>query len=141
MNFNDLLNIILRNISFLVKTTVISTIFLFVILFVIYPLTYKSEISVLPPEQGDQSNALSSLLGDNAMSGFFYSSSKSFNSELFVQILKSRTAALFVVRKLNLKDYYGKKNLLIGKNYKKVQIILLIATMLTIITFASLIII
>ena len=117
MNFNDLLNIILRNISFLVKTTVISTIFLFVILLFIYPLTYKSEISVLPPEQGDQSNALSSLLGDNAMSGFFYTSSKSFNSELFVQILKSRTAALFVVRKLNLKDYYGKKTEIETANY------------------------
>ena len=107
MNFHDLINIILRNISFLIKTTIISTIFLFVILLLIYPLTYKSEISVLPPEQGDQSNALSSLLGDNVMSGFFYTSGKSFNSELFVQILKSRTAALYVVRKLNLKDYYG----------------------------------
>ena len=122
MNFHDLLNIILRNISFLVKTTIISTIFLFVILLFIYPLTYKSEISVLPPEQGDQSNALSSLLGDNAMSGFFYTSSKSFNSELFVQILKSRTAALFVVRKLNLKDYYGKKNEIETANYLNNQL-------------------
>ena len=105
MNFNDLLNIILRNIGFLFKTTIISAIILFFILFLVYPITYKSEISVLPPEQGDQSNALSSLLGDNVMSGFFYTSSKSFNSELFVQILKSRTAALYVVRRLNLKDY------------------------------------
>ena len=122
MNFHDLLNIILRNISFLIKTTIISTIFLFVILFLIYPLTYKSEISVLPPEQGDQSNALSSLLGDNVMSGFFYTSSKSFNSELFVQILKSRTAALYVVRKLNLKSYYNKETEIAAANYLNDQL-------------------
>jgi uncharacterized protein involved in exopolysaccharide biosynthesis len=122
LNFHDLLNIILRNISFLIKTTIISAIILFLILFLIYPLTYKSEISVLPPEQGDQSNALSSLLGDNAMTGFFYTGSKSFNSELFVQILKSRTAALYVVRRLNLKDYYGKKTELEAAHYLNNQL-------------------
>ncbi|MCH7721871.1 MAG: hypothetical protein IIC76_00830 [Bacteroidetes bacterium] len=122
MSFHDLLNIILRNISFLLKTTIISTIFLFVILFLIYPLTYRSEITVLPPEQGNQSGALSSLLGDNVMSGFFYTSSKAFNSELFVQILKSRTAALYVVRKFNLKDYYGEETEIIAANYLNNQL-------------------
>ena len=117
MNFHDLINIILRNISFLIKTTIIAAVLLFFILFLIYPITYKSEISVLPPEQGDQSNALSSLLGENVMSGFFYTSSKSFNSELFVQILKSRTAALYVVRRLNLKEYYNKETDLTAANY------------------------
>jgi len=117
LNFHDLLNIILRNINFLFKTTIISAIILFFIFFLVYPITYKSEISVLPPEQGDQSNALSSLLGDNVMSGFFYTSSKSFNSELFVQILKSRTAALYVVRRLNLKDYYNKETDLSAADY------------------------
>ena len=117
MNSHDLLNIILRNISFLFKTTIISTISLFVILFLIYPLTYKSEISVLPPDQSDQSNALSSLLGDNVMSGFLYTSSKSFNSELYVQILKSRTAALYVVRRLNLEEYYGEETEVTAAKY------------------------
>jgi uncharacterized protein involved in exopolysaccharide biosynthesis len=122
LNFHDLLNIILRNISFLLKTTIISSIFLFLILLLIYPLTYKSEISVLPPEQGDQSNALSSLLGDNVMSGFFYTSSKSFNSELFVQILKSRTAALYVVRRLNLKNYFNQETEIAAANYLNNQL-------------------
>jgi len=122
LNFHDLLNIILRNISFLFKTTIISAIILFFIFFLVYPITYKSEISVLPPEQGDQSNALSSLLGDNVMSGFFYTSSKSFNSELFVQILKSRTAALYVVRRLNLKDYFNKETDLSTADYLSDQL-------------------
>ena len=122
MNFHDLLNIILRNIRFLLKITIISTIFLFVILFLIYPLTYKSEISVLPPEQGDQSNALSSILGDNVMSGFLLTSSKSFNSELYVQILKSRTAALYVVRRLNLEEYYGEETEVTAASYLNEQL-------------------
>jgi len=122
LNFHDLLNIILRNISFLFKTTIISAIILFFIFFLVYPISYKSEISVLPPEQGDQSNALSSLLGDNVMSGFFYTSSKSFNSELFVQILKSRTAALYVVRRLNLKDYFNKETDLSTADYLSDQL-------------------
>ncbi|MEE9449469.1 MAG: Wzz/FepE/Etk N-terminal domain-containing protein, partial [Ignavibacteriaceae bacterium] len=97
MSFHDLINIILRNITFILKATFISTVLLLLVLLLIYPITYKSEISVLPPEQGNQSSALSSILGNNVMSGFFYTSGKSLNSELFVQILKSRNAALFVV--------------------------------------------
>ena len=124
MSFHDLINIILRNITFIIKATFISTVLLLLVLLLIYPKTYKSEISVLPPEQGDQSSALSSLLGDNVMSGFFYTSSKSFNSELFVQILKSRTAALFVVRKLNLKEYFDEETEIEAANHlsKKMNI-------------------
>jgi len=117
LNFHDLINILLRNITFLLKVTILSTILLFLILLFVYPVTYKAEISVLPPEQGDQSGALSSILGESAMSGFFYTSMKAFNSELFVQILKSRTAALYVVDKYDLKKYYGKTSDVVTANY------------------------
>jgi len=110
MSFHDLINIVLRNITFILKATFISTVLLLLVLLLIYPITYNSEISVLPPEQGDQSSALSSLLGDNVMSGFFYTSGKTLNSELFVQILKSRNAALFVVRRFNLEEYFGEES-------------------------------
>jgi uncharacterized protein involved in exopolysaccharide biosynthesis len=124
LSFHDLINIVLRNITFILKVTFISAVLLFLILFLVYPVSYKSEISVLPPEQGDQSSALSSLLGDNVMSGFFYTSSKSFNSELFVQILKSRTAALFVVRRFNLQEYFDKETEIEAATYlsKKMEI-------------------
>ena len=107
MTFHDLINIVLRNIAFITKATVISSVLLVLVLLLIYPVTYRSEISVLPPEQGDNSNALSSILGNNVMSGFFYTSGKTLNSELFVQILKSRNAALYVVRRFNLAEYFG----------------------------------
>ena len=108
MNFHDLLNIILRNISFLLKTTIISAIVLFVILFLIYPITYDAEVTVLPPEQRDETSALSSLMGNGTFSGLLNFGSQSGNSQLFVEILKSRSASLFVVRRYNLRDYYNK---------------------------------
>ena len=106
MNFHDLLNIILRNINFILKTTIISTIFLFVILILIYPITYEAEVTVLPPEQRNESSGLSSLLGERSISGFFSFGMQSANSQLFVEILKSRSASLYVVRRYNLRDYY-----------------------------------
>jgi len=106
LNFHDLLNIILRNINFILKTTIISTIFLFVILILIYPITYEAEVTVLPPEQRNESSGLSSLLGERSISGFFSFGMQSANSQLFVEILKSRSASLYVVRRYNLRDYY-----------------------------------
>ena len=108
MNFHDLLNIILRNINFILKTTIISTIFLFVILILIYPLTYEAEVTVLPPEQGNETGALSSLIGNGTFSGLLNLGFQSGNSQLFVEILKSRSASLYVVRRYNLRDYYDK---------------------------------
>ena len=84
----------------------------------IYPVTYNAKVTVLPPEQKNDSGLLSNLLGKSgAASGFFYTSMQAFNSELFVQILKSRSAALYVVRKLNLKNYFDKKNDIDAANY------------------------
>jgi len=117
LNFHDLLNIILRNISFLIRTTIISTLFLFAILFLIYPLTYEAEVTVLPPEQRDETSALSSLMGNGTFSGLLNLGFQGGNSQLFVEILKSRTAAMYVVRKHNLKDYYGKDTEIAAANY------------------------
>lgn len=118
MSFHDIINTILRNISSLIKITVISTLLLFLILLFIYPVTYNAKVTVLPPEQKNDSGLLSNLLGKSgAASGFFYTSMQAFNSELFVQILKSRSAALYVVRKLNLKNYFDKKNDIDAANY------------------------
>jgi len=117
LNFHDLLNIILRNISFLLKTTVISAIILFVILFLIYPLTYEAEVTVLPPEQRDETSALSSLMGNGTFSGLLNLGFQSGNSQLFVEILKSRSASLYVVKRYNLKEYYNKNTEVEAANY------------------------
>ena len=109
MSFHDLLNIILRNITFIIKVTVISTLILFLILLFVYPISYRAKVTVLPPEQRNESGGLSSLLGERSISGFFSFGMQSANSQLFIEILKSRTAAMYVTRKYNLRDYYGKK--------------------------------
>jgi len=116
LNFHDLVNIVLRHFSFLWKTTLISAIILAVILLFIYPKMYQAEVSVLPPNQSNQSGALSNLLGEAASSGFFYTSMNAFNSELYIQILESRTAALYVVNKCNLKHYFGKDSDILAAN-------------------------
>lgn len=108
MSFHELINIILRHFSFLWKITLISGVFLFLILLFIYPKKYLAEVSILPPDQTDQSGTLSSLLNEGISSGILNTPLSSYNSELFVQILKSRTAALYVVKKCNLVSYYGK---------------------------------
>jgi tyrosine-protein kinase Etk/Wzc len=108
LSFHELINIILRHFSFLWKITLISAVFLFLILFFIYPKKYRAEVSILPPDQTDQSGTLSSLLNEGISSGILNAHLNSYNSELFVQILKSRTAALYVVKKCNLVSYYGK---------------------------------
>ncbi|GBD88586.1 putative tyrosine-protein kinase in cps region [bacterium BMS3Abin03] len=110
MSFHDIIHTILTNIGILLKVTIVSVILIFLILLFIYPVTYESEVSVLPPEKGNETSALTNLLGDRSLSGFFSFGMQSANSQLFIEILKSRTAALYVVRKLNLTRYFGKEN-------------------------------
>jgi len=116
LTFHELINIILRHFSFLWKITAIATVILFLILLLVYPKEYQAEVSVLPPEQSSQSGTLSSLLGEATNSGFFYSSMNAFNSELFIQILKSRTAALYVVNKCGLENYFNKDSDILAAN-------------------------
>ena len=108
MSFHELINIILRHFSFLWKVTLISTIFLFLILLFVYPKKYHAEVSILPPDQTNQAGTLSSLLNEGVSSGILSTPLGSYNSELFVQILKSRSAAMYVVKKYDLTHYYGK---------------------------------
>lgn len=116
MSFHDLINLILRHFSFLWKTTALSAVMLFLILLLVYPKKFQAEVSILPPEQNNETGALSSLLNDGAASGLLGSTLSSYNSELFVQILKSRTAALYVVNKCDLVNYYHKDSDILAAN-------------------------
>ncbi|HSR17378.1 MAG TPA: hypothetical protein VLM39_04715, partial [Ignavibacteriaceae bacterium] len=61
MNFNDIIHAVLFNKNKIFKVTVIATLLLFLILFFIYPLTYQSPISILPPEKDNQTIGLGTL--------------------------------------------------------------------------------
>ncbi len=107
MNYHEILNTIIFHRKKILKVTIAATVILFLILFFIYPVTFKSTISVMPPETNNESGSLSSLLSGQDFSSILGGGLTSANSQLYVEMLKSRTAALYVVNKYNLEKYYN----------------------------------
>lgn len=106
MSWHEILNIILFNIKTILKITLLSTFFLFLILWLIYPRTYRSDVSIMPPENQEGFGGFGSLLGSGDFSSLLTGGMSSATSQLYVEILKSRSAALYVVDKLNLVKLY-----------------------------------
>ncbi len=107
MSWHEMLNVILLNLRTIVKVTILSTIFLFLILLFIYPRTYQATVSILPPEQENSLGGFGALLGSGDFSNLLGGGMSSASSQLFVEILKSRTAALYVVKKNNLVEFFN----------------------------------
>lgn len=110
MNYHEILNTIIIHRRAILKVTITATVLLFLILFLVYPFTYKSTVSVMPPENSNESGPLNSLLSGQDFASILSGGLSSANSQLFVEMLKSRTAALYVVNKYNLVDYYNSDN-------------------------------
>jgi tyrosine-protein kinase Etk/Wzc len=110
LSYHEILNTIIFHRNKILKITIPATILLFLILAFIYPLSYKSNISVMPPENKSEAGSLSSLLNNQDFSSMLTGGLSSANSQLYVQMLKSRTAALYVVKKYNLVKYYDVDN-------------------------------
>ena len=69
-------------------------------------------MTVLPPEKNSQMGGLSSLLGGNMdISNLITGGMIGSNSQLFSEILKSRSAAEYVIKKHNLIAFYGADNM------------------------------
>ena len=102
-----MLNVILLNLRTILKVTILSTIFLFLILLFIYPRTYQATVSILPPEQENSLGGFGALLGSGDFSNLLGGGMSSASSQLFVEILKSRTAALYVVKKNKLVEFFN----------------------------------
>jgi len=69
-------------------------------------------VTVLPPEKNSQMGGLSSLLGGNMdISNLITGGMIGSNSQLFSEILKSRSAAEYVIKKHNLIAFYGADNM------------------------------
>ena len=111
MSYHDILNIIIFNRNSIIKITAIGILLIFLILLFIYPVTYKSTVTVLPPEKNNEMTGLSSLLGSQEFSNLLSSGTGGANSQLYQQILESRTASVFVVKKLNLTNYFNTDNI------------------------------
>lgn len=83
---------------------VIGSVLLFLWFWLAAPISYIAPVSILPPDNS-KAGSFSSLLqgGDLSM---LLSGSSGVNSQLYAQILKSRTVSLYVVEKNNLMDYF-----------------------------------
>lgn len=110
MTYHEILNIIIFNRVKIIKVTVLSTILIFLILYFVYPVTYRATVTVLPPENNSRMSGFESLMGGQDFSNMLLGGNTNANSQLFMQILKSRTAALYVVKKNNLQKFYKIKN-------------------------------
>lgn len=112
MTYHEILHTILNNIKSIIKITLISTVILFLILLFVYPHSYKAIVVVLPPEKGSSMDGLGSLLAGKDFSDLFTASISNASSQLYIEILKSRSAALYVLKKLNLQKDYDEKDII-----------------------------
>lgn len=110
MSYHEILNIILTHRIRILKITFLSAAIIFIVLLLVYPVTYRSTVTVLPPEKVSGMQGFENLLGGQNLSNLFFESGTSSNSQLYMQILKSRTAALYVVAENNLQSFYGIPN-------------------------------
>lgn len=110
MSYHDILNTIIFYRTPILKITISTSILLFLILFFVYPISYEAPVTILPPEKNNQMGGLSGLLGGEDLSSLMTAGMSNANAQLFMEILKSRSAALYVVRKHNLVNFYNVKN-------------------------------
>ena len=110
MKFHDIINTIIFNRKPILKVTLFSMVFIFLLLYFIYPYTFEAPVTILPPEKNNQIGGLSGLLGGEDYSSLINAGLTSANSQLYMQILKSRSAALHVVKKNDLVKYFNSKN-------------------------------
>lgn len=107
MTLQDIIHLLLINWRDIIKYTIGSAIIIFLYLFLISPITYNAPVTILPPPETDQMSGLGSLISGSGVGDFLTGKFAPGNSQLFLQILKSRTAAEYVIRKNNLLEFYG----------------------------------
>ncbi len=107
MTLQDIIHLLLINWRDIFKYTIGSAIIIFLYLFLISPITYNAPVTILPPPETDQMSGLGSLISGSGVGDFLTGKFAPGNSQLFLQILKSRTAAEYVIRKNNLLEFYG----------------------------------
>jgi uncharacterized protein involved in exopolysaccharide biosynthesis len=107
MTLQDIIHLLLINWRNILKYTIGSAIIIFLYLFLISPITYNAPVTILPPPETDQMSGLGSLISGSGVGDFLTGKFAPGNSQLFMQILKSRTAAEYVIRKNNLLKFYG----------------------------------
>ena len=109
MTLHDIIHVLLINWKTIIKLTMGTAIVIFFYLWLISPVTYNAPVTVLPPTETDQISGLGSLISGSGVGDFLTGKFAPGNSQLFIQILKSRTAAEYVIRKNNLLEFYNEE--------------------------------
>jgi len=110
MTLHDIIHVLIINWKVIIKLTIGTGFVLLLYFFLISPLTYNAPVTILPPAETDQISGLGSLLSGSGVTDFLTGKLAPGNSQLFMEILKSRSAAEYVVKKYNLKDYFDADN-------------------------------
>jgi len=109
MTLHDIIHVLLINWKSILKSTLGAAMVIFFYLWLISPLTYNAPVTILPPAEADQISGLGSLISGSGVGDFLTGKFAPGNSQLFIQILKSRTAAEYVIRKNNLLKFYDEE--------------------------------
>jgi tyrosine-protein kinase Etk/Wzc len=109
MTLHDIIYVLLINWKTILKSTLGAAIVIFFYLWLISPVTYNAPVTVLPPPESDQISGLGSILSGSGVGDFLTGKFAPGNSQLFIQILKSRTAAEYVIRKNRLLEFYNEE--------------------------------
>lgn len=104
MKFNELLQIAFVHRKKIISISFWGTLLYVVLLILVYPVTFSSRVSILPPGK-NSTGGLSSLLQASELAGITDLSSMGANSQLYAEIIKSRSAAEYVISKLKLQNY------------------------------------
>lgn len=111
MTYHDIIHTIIVYKNQIIKVTVMTTVFLFLILFFIYPISYRATVTVLPPEKNSSMGGLSTLLSGTGFSDLLTGGMSSATSQLYAEILRSRSASVFVLEKLDIQNEYDEKDI------------------------------
>jgi len=124
MTFHEIIHTILSYRYIILKITIPAAIVVFLFLFFISPITYKAPVTLLPPSESNQMSGLGSLLGGGDFTNLLLSGSAQGNSQLYMEILKSRSAAEYVVKKHNLVEYFDAEDVYDASDQLKNKLVL-----------------
>lgn len=105
-----MINIILFNRKTIFILSGIITFLVFIYLLLISPRTYNAPVTILPPSEQSNIGGIGSLINDGVFSNLLTGGMAQGNSQLYIEILKSRTAAEYIVNKYNLIEFYDVDN-------------------------------
>lgn len=110
MDYQEIIRTLKANLKRIILYSLLFTILIFIYFLLVAPVKYTSQAKILPP-RGQQPGGLTNLLQGSSINSFIDMGIPGANSELYGEMLKSRSAANYVVKECNLTDFFGEKDI------------------------------